>query len=89
MVGDFVITECDRKGEDLGVVIDILSVEVFLRMRNELRMQVCAQKAEETGIEVISRLAIAAEKQQLPAKHRDEATVLKVRFVLLTVPQVC
>ena len=83
-VGEFVIIACDRNTEDLGIVVEQLSVEEYLGIRNNLKMQVTSQTAEETDIDEILRVASAEEKALLPAKSEDEAVMLNVRFTSLS-----
>eukprot|EP01034_Spumella_vulgaris_P022501 gene22501-28629_t len=72
-VGDFVVTECDR-GVDLGVIVDILTVQQFQEVRYMDRKQT---DEEVYRVRNILRLATQSERDQLPEKYHDELTVFQ------------
>ena len=77
-IGDFVVAECER-GEDLGVVTEIMSMKTFVDRRYMAKVTaVGPEDAEETTVGRITRLATAFERQQLPEKFHDEQTVLQL-----------
>lgn len=76
-VGDFVIVDGDR-GEDLGVVVDLLSMGAFIEMKFLAASQGGALDEDQNTVGQILRLATLYERQQLPAKYHDEQTVVKV-----------
>ncbi|RYH13851.1 hypothetical protein EON65_34705 [archaeon] len=73
-VGEFVVVEADR-GEDVGIVTDILSMKAFIEMRHMLKHSV---DEEDSTIGRIVRVASASERQQLKAKTHDEQSVMQV-----------
>lgn len=77
-VGEFVITQCSR-GENLGVVTEILTMQQLQQRRSEARLN--GEEMEEGGEGILSqivRLAGRLECQSLPAKHADEQAVFEL-----------
>ncbi len=72
-LGDFVVVDGDR-GEDMGVVTDILSMMAFIEMKY---MSNSSLDEEENTVGRILRIATVYERQQLPAKFHDEKNVVK------------
>jgi hypothetical protein len=90
---DFVIVEGDR-GEDLGLVVEVISMYTFLERRmnrpptsggggNSSSQQ--QQQQEDQNIGCILRLATLHERQLLPDKFHSEKDVVVVRSYLLIV----
>jgi hypothetical protein len=72
MAGDFVVVEADR-GEDIGVVVEILPMKTFV----ERRIYMKATVDDENVIGRILRLASVAERQFLPEKFHDEENIVQ------------
>ena len=83
---DFVVVEADR-GEDIGIVVEILSMHAFLERRMNAIRPTSAQPAEQEDQNVgcILRLATLHERQQLPDKFHTEKDVVQVNTVFLSV----
>lgn len=79
---DFVVVEADR-GEDIGIVVEILSMHAFLERRMNAIRPTSAQPAEQEDQNVgcILRLATLHERQQLPDKFHTEKDVVQVNTV--------
>lgn len=75
-VGDMVIVDADR-GEDLGVVTDILPMKTFVE-RRIYQQRGAAHDDDESVIGRIIRLASPSERQLLPEKYREEESVLQL-----------
>lgn len=73
-VGEFVVVEADR-GEDIGIVSDILPMKTFV----ERRIYMKASVEDDNVIGRIVRIASVAERQFLPEKFHDEDNILQVR----------
>ena len=76
-VRDFVVVEGDR-GEDIGVVIEILSMQEFMH-RRMTDHRIMGDKDNHT-VECILRLATIHERQQLPDKFHTEKNIIQVNF---------
>lgn len=72
-VGEFVVVEADR-GEDIGIVTDILPMKTFV----ERRIYMKASVEDDNVIGRIVRIASVAERQFLPEKFHDEDNILQV-----------
>ena len=72
---DFVVVEGDR-GEDLGVVIAVLTMQEFVHRRmNDPRAAM-----DNHTVDCILRLATMQERQQLPDKYSAEKAIVQVRI---------
>lgn len=74
-IKDFVVVEADR-GEDIGVVIDILTMKTFLEKR-ALSSNSNSPDEEDTSVGKILRLATNSERLSLPEKYQQEESVVK------------
>lgn len=75
-VGDFVVVEADR-GEDLGIVTEILSMQAFIHNSRGNYMD-----EEETAVMQIIRIAGRSELRRMPDKVADEQDVLQYAMQL-------
>lgn len=73
--GDFVVVEADR-GEDIGVVTEVLSMKAFVERR--IMSNAYVVDDEESVVGRIIRVATLVERQTLAEKFRNEETVLQV-----------
>jgi putative ribosome biogenesis GTPase RsgA len=73
VVGDFVVVEADR-GEDIGVVVEVLPMKTFVERRIYMKTSV----EDDNVIGRILRLASVAERQFLPEKFHDEESIVQV-----------
>eukprot|EP01038_Epipyxis_sp_PR26KG_P004401 gene4401-6225_t len=71
--GNFVIVQADR-GEDLGVVTDLLSMHQFVYIKYESSI---SANDERFVVDLIVRVATMYESQELPKKYHDEMKVTK------------
>lgn len=71
-VGDFVVVEADR-GEDIGIVTDVLPMKTFVERRIYMKTSV----EDDNVIGRIIRVASVAERQFLPEKFHDEDNILQ------------
>lgn len=69
------VVEADR-GEDIGVVVEILPMKSFVERRIYMKNNTVD---EENVIGRILRLASVAERQFLPEKFHDEENIVKVK----------
>ncbi len=76
-VRDFVVVEGDR-GEDIGVVIEVLSMQEFMH-RRMTDHRIMGDKDNHT-VDCILRLATIHERQQLPDKFHTEKNIIQVTF---------
>lgn len=74
-VRDFVVVEGDR-GEDIGVVIEMLSMQEFMH-RRMTDHRIMGDKDNHT-VDCILRLATIHERQQLPDKFHTEKNIVQV-----------
>lgn len=81
-VGEFVITQCSR-GQDLGVVSEILTIAQLQQMRLEKQLAGFETAEGEGNISQIVRVAGIIEKQALPKKHNDEQMTLDVSSIIV------
>jgi hypothetical protein len=72
-VGDLVIVEADR-GEDLGVVTDIMTMAAFIERRVFFKFS----EEDDNVIGRILRVAAPSDRQLLPDKFRDEEGVAQL-----------
>jgi len=72
-VGSFVIVKC-RNGEDIGVVVAILTMAEFMTAREVTGL---SQDDEENEVGLILRIASAQERKRLPGKLKRENKILK------------
>jgi hypothetical protein len=79
-VGEFVVVEADR-GEDIGIVTDILPMKTFVERRIYMKTSV----EDDNVIGRIVRIASVAERQFLPEKFHDEDNILQVSIVFYCV----
>lgn len=76
---DFVVVEADR-GEDIGVVVGILTLQAFMERRMIFDTQnngSSGHNQEEQAVGCILRLATALERKQLPIKFQFEKDVVE------------
>lgn len=73
--GNFVIVEADR-GEDMGIVTDILPMKAFIDRRNAMRAAGLLDD-EDSAIGRILRQANQSERSLLQGKYHDEQNVLQ------------
>lgn len=78
-VGEFVITQCTR-GENMGVVTEIMSMQQLQQRRYEARQAGHENEEGEGNLSQIIRVAHRFEKQALPAKYKDEVAAKEVSF---------
>lgn len=71
-IGDFVVVEADR-GEDIGIVSDVLPMKTFVERRIYMKTSV----EDDNVIGRIVRVASVAERQFLPEKFHDEDNILQ------------
>lgn len=76
-IGEFVIVSADR-GEDLGIVTGVLTMQDFVDRRLAMSSK-CNIQEEDAVIGTLLRVATLAERQQLPKKCKNEETVVQVR----------
>lgn len=81
---DFVVVEADR-GEDIGVVIEMMSMQTFMERRMSMARGGRDQQAdqEDQNVGCILRLATLHERQQLPDKFHTEKDVVQVNVIYL------
>lgn len=72
------VVEGDR-GEDIGVVIAVLTMQEFVHRR----MSDPRAGADNHTVDCILRLATMQERQQLPDKYHAEKAIVQVRHGLL------
>lgn len=72
-VGCFVIVKC-RNGEDIGVVVEILTMPEFMSARAVTGL---SQDDEENEVGLILRIASPQERKRLPGKLKRETKILK------------
>jgi hypothetical protein len=75
-IGDFVKVEADR-GEDLGVITEVLAMQSFLDMRMQNRIQF-SMDDDSGNVRRILRVASMQERQTLVTKFQDEENILQV-----------
>jgi hypothetical protein len=73
-VGDMVIVECE-KGEDLGVVVEILTMQAYV---DKARAGNHSLEEEEYKLRNILRLATMGERNRLQGKFIEEQVVANV-----------
>ena len=75
-IGEFVKVEADR-GEDLGVVTEAMSMQFFMEMRMQSRIQF-SMDDDSGNVRRILRVASMQERQTLVSKFQDEQSILQV-----------
>jgi cell fate regulator YaaT (PSP1 superfamily) len=81
---DFVVVEADR-GEDIGIVIEIITMHAFLERRMNMPRpspQQGAEPQDDQNVCCILRLATLHERQQLPDKFHTEKDIVQVSSFL-------
>lgn len=77
-VGCFVIVKC-RNGEDIGIVVEILTMSEFMESRAVTGL---SQDEEENEVGLILRIATLQERKRLPGKLKRENKILKSAWEL-------
>ena len=78
-VGEFVIVQCTR-GENLGVVTEIMTMQQLQIRRYENRSSGEEPEEGEGNLSQIVRVANRLERQALVTKHTDEVAAIQVRL---------
>ena len=81
-VHDFVVVEGDR-GEDLGIVVDVLGMQAFMERRMNMSRSAAQQDQDDQNVGCILRLATLQERQMLPDKFHTEKDIVQVICTLL------